>query len=124
MGKDCIRYSEAFKRQVVEEVERGRYASPHEARKAYGIGGAHTVAIWIGQQGKSHLLGRVIRVEKADEAGEMKRLKERIRQLERALADAHMDLALEKGFLEHLCRETKTDAEAFKKKASGQSCMR
>lgn len=100
--KRDVRYSEAFKQQVVSELEGGRYGSPYEASQAYGIRGATTVGRWVREFGKSHLLRKVVRVEKQGEPGEIKRLKERVRQLETSLADAHMDWALEKSFFENL----------------------
>jgi len=123
MKRPVIRYSEAFKMQVVEDVEKGRYRSAGEAGKAYGIGGGQTVSRWLREYGKQHLLRKVIRVEKPDEPGEMRRLKERIRKLEEALADVHMDHSLEKAYFKLLCEKTKTDGEAFKKKANGQQSM-
>ena len=120
MLKKVIRYSEAFKQQVVSELEDGRYGSPYEASQAYGIRGAPTVARWVREYGKSHLLRKVVRVEKQGEPGEIKRLKERVRQLETSLADAHMDWALEKSFFEILCERTDTDVESFKKKHGGK----
>jgi transposase-like protein len=114
-----VRYSEAFKLQVVDELERGRFGSPFEAARAYGIGGDHTVRHWVTQYGKGHLLKKVIRVSKQDEPGELKRLKDRVRQLEEALADAHMDAALDRSFFEILCRQSQTDPVAFKKKHAG-----
>ena len=59
---------------------------------------------------------KVVRVEKPGEPGEIKRLRERVRKLEAALADAHMDGALERAYFEILCERTGTEAEAFKKK--------
>lgn len=116
MSRKVIRYSEAFKQQVVSDVEGGRYGSPFEASRAYGITGSGTVRRWLREYGKSHLLSKVVRVEKQGEPGEIKRLKDRVRQLESALADSHMDWALEKSFFEILCERTNTDVEAFKKK--------
>ena len=124
MLKREFRYSEAFKQQVVSELENGRYGSPFEASQAFGIRGATTVARWVREYGKSHLLRKVVRVEKQGEPGEIKRLKERVRQLETSLADAHMDWALEKSFFEILCKRTDTDVEAFKKKHGGQRSTR
>ena len=116
MAKTVVRYSEAFKLNVVDELERGRFASPFEASRAYGIGGANTVCRWLKQYGREELLKKVIRVEKRGEPGEIKRLKDRVRRLETSLADAHMDSALDRAFLEILCERTNTDTGAFKKK--------
>lgn len=119
MSGKVIRYSEAFKQQVVSELEEGRYGSPSEASQAYGIKGHATVKRWVEQYGKSHLLRKVVRVEKAGEPGEIKRLKERVRKLESALADAHIDGVLAESFFEILCERTNTNPEAFKKKHAG-----
>lgn len=115
-----FRYSEAFKQQVIMEIESGRFSSAHEASQAYGIRGHTTVAHWLKQSGRGVLLRKVVRVEKPGEPGEIRRLKERVRQLESALADAHIDGALAESFFEILCEETKTDAAAFKKKEAGK----
>ena len=115
-----MRYSEAFKQQVVDELESGRFGSPHEASQAYGVDPG-SVKRWARQYGKGHLLRKVLRVEKQDEPGEIKRLKERIRNLEASLADSVMDQALDQAFFEILCERTDTDAEAFKKKHVGQA---
>lgn len=115
-----IRYSEAFKQQVVEEVERGRFVSAYEAAQAYGITGHGTVERWLKDFGRGRLLRKVVRVEKPGEPGEIKRLKQRIRRLEEALADSHMDRALDQSFFEILCEQSGIDAEAFKKKHAGK----
>ena len=119
MSDRVIRYSEAFKQQVVSELEEGRYGSPYEASQAYGIRGHATVKRWVEQYGKSHLLRKVVRVEKAGEPGEIKRLRDRVRQLESALADAHIDGVLAESYFEILCERTNTDPDAFKKKNAG-----
>ena len=110
------RYSEAFKQQVVMEIERGRFGSAHEASEAYGIRGHATVAKWLREAGRGELLRKVVRVEKPGEPGEVRRLKERVRKLEAALADAHMDRALDQSFFEILCEEQGIDPGVFKKK--------
>jgi len=118
-----VRYSEAFKQKVVEEVSEGRFRSPNEASQAYGIKGNGTVARWLKEYGKGHLLRKVVRVERRDEPGEIKRLKDRVQRLEKALADAHMDKALAESFFEILCEHTGTDPEAFQKKQGGTASI-
>lgn len=110
------RYSEAFKQQVVAEIESGRFSSAHEASEAYGIRGHVTVANWVREAGRGELLRKVVRVEKPGEPGEVRKLKERVRKLEAALADAHMDRALDQSFFELLCEEQGIDPASFKKK--------
>lgn len=116
MARTVVRYSEAFKLNVVDELQRGRFGSPFEASQAYGIAGMDTVKRWVKQYGQEKLLSKVVRVEKRGEPSEIKGLKGRVRRLEAALADAHMDSALDRAFFEMLCERTETDAVAFKKK--------
>ncbi len=90
-----LRYSEAFRRQIVGLVESGQM-SIEKARRRYGIGGAMTIQRWIRRLGKNHLLAKVVRVETPAERDELKRMQMRIRQLEAALADSQVRvLALE-----------------------------
>ena len=117
-----IRYSEAFKLQVVRDLEQGRFENVGAARRAYGVNGAETVANWIRRYGKDHLLRKAIRVMKADEQAEVKALRKRVRELERALSDAHIDLKLEEAYVELACEAAgiKDVAEFKKKHAGGQ----
>jgi transposase len=117
--KQVMRYSEAFKQQVVDDLETGRFRSPHEASQAFGVDSG-SVKRWVRQYGKSHLLRKVVRVAKPDEPSEIKRLKDRVRRLEAALADSHMDQALSESYFEILCERTGTDEGAFKKKHGGK----
>ena len=57
------RYSEAFKRQVVDEIDRGKFSSPYKAKEAYGIRGNGTIKRWIGKYGREDLLPKHIRIE-------------------------------------------------------------
>ncbi len=114
-----IRYSEAFKLEVVRELERDDLPFLHIARK-YGIRGGWTVQNWVRKYGNG-TRGKVIRVEKPEEIDELKRLKDRVRRLETALADANVDLSLERAFGRLACeRAGIKDVEAFKKKVAGK----
>jgi transposase len=118
--KEVMRYSEAFKMQVVRELEQGRFKSPWEAGRAYGVKSTDTVARWVRQFGKNHLLGKLVRVMKANEETEVKALRKRVRELERALADAHLDLKLEAAYVELACEAAGVeDVAEFKKKHAG-----
>ncbi len=109
-------YSEAFKRQVVGELERGKHVSIDAARRAYGIGGAATVTKWVRKYGREELLPKRVRIETLKERDELKEARKRIRELEAAVADAHIDYCLEKGFLQAACERLGVDMESFKKK--------
>ena len=113
-----IRYSQAFKLQAVREVEAGRDCAWAVQRK-YGILGNNTVMRWVRQFGRGHH-GKIIRVEMPDEIDETARLRTQLRRAKEALADAHMELALEKAFLAVACEQTDQSVERFKKKHAGK----
>lgn len=116
-----IRYSEAFKLQVLRELEEGKFSNRLQAKKAYGIRGQGTINDWARRYGKGHLIGKVVRVETAKEVSEVKELRKRVRELEKALADAHIDSRLDGAYLEIACRAAGIeDVEAFKKKHAGK----
>jgi len=112
-----IRYSKAFKLQLVQEVEAGKTCVFGVERK-YGLKGAGTLMRWVRQYG-SGKYGKVIRVEKAGEVDEASRLRKELRRVKEALADTHVELALEKGYLEVACEQLDQTTEAFKKKQAG-----
>lgn len=102
-----VRYSEAFKHQVVKEYEDG--LTVNALRKKYGIGGYKTIYSWIHKYGHSGLRNQLVVIQQADERATQKEraeeLAERVRQLESALAS----LSLEKIVLE----STLAEAEAL-----------
>jgi transposase len=114
--KEDIRYSEAFKRQVVEELGCGKHESIESARRAYGIGGSTTIWKWVRKYGREDLLPRRVRVETMKERDELKEARKRIRELEAAVADAHIDFCLEKAYLEIACERLGEERDGFKKK--------
>ena len=116
MIESIVRYSEAFKLQVVCELESGKLRNQSEARRKYGIAGDGTVANWLRKYGKRHLMSRIVRVERPEERDQVKHLKDRIRQLERALADSKVQEVLHRSYFELLCEDTgERDPEARKK---------
>lgn len=116
-----IVYSEAFKLQVLRELEEGKFPTKESARRAYGIRGGGTLLKWIDKYGKYNLLDKVIRVEKPEEVSEVKQLRKRMRDLEKALADTHLDLKLEEAYTRLACKAAGIeDVDAFKKKHVGR----
>jgi len=67
-----IRYSEAFKRRVVDEIARGKFSSIHRAQTAYCIKGSETVAKWVRKYGREDLLPKRIRIETMEEIDQLK----------------------------------------------------
>jgi len=117
MARTVVFYSEAFKRNVVEQLESGQLASIGEANARFGIGGADTVRRWLRKYGRNHLVPRIVRVETPDERDGVKELRKEVADLKRALADSHMEAVLYRNWFEVACRELGVqDVAAFKKK--------
>lgn len=89
--KDVISYSNAFKRKVVDEIERGKLTK-NQAMQLYGIKGGSTIHYWIKRMGKNHLLNKRVRIELKGEPKKLAELKKRNQELEKALADAYLKL--------------------------------
>lgn len=122
MSATVIRYSESFKLQVVRDLESGRFANIGQAASHYGIKGAVTIRGWLIKFGKDRLMPRVIRVETPEEQNELKRLRQRVRQLEGLLADKELGLVISETYLELACeRAGILDVENFKKKIAGHA---
>ncbi len=116
--KPAIRYSEAFKIQMVREIEREGLTVRYAMRK-YGIRGCGTIESWLRKYGNGSR-GKVIRVETPQEINELKRLKERVKRLESLLADANIELVLERAYTQIACeRAGIQDGAEFKKKHPG-----
>lgn len=90
-GRTVKRYSLAFQQKVVSEIESGQLTIS-QAKKLYDIRGGQTVQSWLKKLGKSHLLNTVIRIETSDELSRLKALERQNRQLESALAQAHLKI--------------------------------
>ena len=111
-----IRYSEAFRRQVVDDIARGKFSSAYKAQKAYGIRGQMTVINWVRKYGREDMFPKRIRIETMEEVDHLKAARKRIKDLETALADAHIDNCLEHAFLEIACERLDVGLDDFKKK--------
>ena|SRR5688500_9374325 len=110
-----IRYSEAFKHQVVKEVEDG-HCTCAEAHKKYGIRGVNTIQYWMKRMGKLQGLPKVIRVEKPDEKSKLKELERQIRQLKNSLAETQVRYLMAESQFEIVCEQQGLDPQEVKKK--------
>lgn len=110
-----IRYSQAFKQQVVSEIDSGRLTI-EQARRKYGIKGDGTVQIWLKRMGKLSLLPINIRVEKPNEKDRIKQLESQIRELKNSLAETQVRYLLAESQFEIVCEQQGLDAEEVKKK--------
>ena len=111
-----LRYSMSFKRQVVSELESGRFDSILQASEHYGISGSETVRKWLRKFGRNHLCPKVIRVEKPNEQDQVRQLKKQIKQLKEALGQTQAENVINQEFLKIACEEMGQDVDAFKKK--------
>ena len=86
--KDKIRYSEAFKLKVMEELRDAKWKSVKEVATAYGIA-EMSAYNWMHKLGFEHLKGRLIYVKTRTEA-------DRIKELEAEMLQAAKDLEFER----------------------------
>ncbi|HVU17015.1 MAG TPA: hypothetical protein VHD32_08815 [Candidatus Didemnitutus sp.] len=116
--KETIRYSEAFKQQVVSELEVGKFRGPDHASRAYAIKGSATVKGWLRRYGRVDLMRRRVTITTMSEEDKTKALEKRVRELEKALADSHLKGLLDDAYLGIACRRLGLEVEEFKKKAA------
>jgi transposase-like protein len=116
------RYSQAFKRQVVQEIEAGRFCSIQAAGVHHGIKGATTVRDWVRRLGKNHLLAKVVRVEAIGEADQILALRRQVERLEKALGQTQAERLLNAEYLFLACEQMGEEVESFKKKSDGKRC--
>jgi transposase-like protein len=110
-------YSLAFKQKVVTEIENGRLGI-EEARKLYDIKGGSTIQFWLRKLGKAHLLNKVIHIQMKDEKDKIKELEKQKKELESALAQAHLKIIVLESTVKVL--EEKTE-EGIKKRTDIES---
>jgi len=111
MAKQNIRrYSDTFRRQVVQEYESGEKLE--DLRKKYGIGGGSTIQSWIKKFGKSAFRYDLIRIQTADEANQIRQLTKQVEDLKQALGQ----VTLEKLKLESVLEEYETENGKIVKK--------
>ncbi len=90
MKKETVkRYSQAFRQQVVNEYEKG--ASVHSLQQKYGIGGATTIKQWIEKYSRSGYRSELVVIQSVEDQLEFKEMKQRIVDLEAALAESVLE---------------------------------
>ena len=116
MRKTTVRYSDCFKRSIVEEIEKNGL-SIEDCRRKYGIGGGSTIQKWLKKYGKNHLLNKIVRVETIDEIQEINALKKEIKALKEAFANLSLKNLVLETYLEEFGKETGRTDEIKKKYA-------
>lgn len=99
MKRTYKRYSEAFKREVVTEYETG--VSVNALQKKYDIRGSETIKGWIKKYAREGFRHEMIMIQTKDEIQRIKKLENRVQELEQALGK----LMLEKLKLESIVEE-------------------
>jgi len=112
--KVIVRYSDCFKRSVIEEIEKNGL-SIEDCRQKYAIGGATTIQKWLKIYGKNHLLNKIVRVETIDEIQEIKALKKEIKALKEAYAEMTIEKKVYETYLQVYGEETGRSEEIKKK---------
>ena len=112
--KVIVRYSDCFKRSVIEEIEKNGL-SIEECRRKYAIGGATTIQKWLKMYAKNHLLNKIVRVETIDEIQEIKALKKEIKALKEAYAEMTIEKKVYETYLQVYGEETGRSEEIKKK---------
>jgi len=117
--KIVIRYSEAFKHQIVKEIEEGGLAL-EEVRVKYGIKGYSTIQGWIKRIGKLGALPKIVRVETPDEKSQIKELERQVQELKNSLAETQVRFLIAESQFEVICGQQGLDPEEVKKKLSAK----
>ncbi len=116
-------YSLAFKQKVISEIESGKLTRA-QARKLYGISGGSTINCWLNKLGKLHLLNKVVRIELKDEVSKLKQLEKEKKELESALANAHLKLITYEALIEVAEEELGVDLKKNLKSVSLNSVVK
>ena len=101
------RYSQAFKQQVVREYEEG--VSSYRLVQKYGIGDQKTVKRWVEQYGRSGYRSEMVVIQSREDQIEFKAMKERICELEAALAESVLETRMLAATLEVASRSLSMD---------------
>lgn len=115
-----VRYSDAFKQQVLSEIQEGELTIA-QAQKKYGINGSETVQKWAKKFGNFDILPKVIRVEDPKEQDRIKALEAENQRLKDALADTILERKIAESTLETICQQKGWDVDEIKKKAGMKS---
>lgn len=92
------RYSEEFKRKVVEEFRQGKWDTPYAIARAYDMMPA-TARAWIDASGLTHLRSRTIEIKTLGEVSELYRLRKENKRLRDQLLDEVLSCREERAML-------------------------
>jgi transposase-like protein len=107
-----LRYSLAFKQKVISEIDSGIY-NISDASRVYNVSN-RSIYAWLVKFGKDHLFNRIVRIQMRDETNRIKELEKEKKELESALAQAHLKILTLESTIESAEKIYKVD---FKKKS-------
>ena len=114
--RTTVRYSNCFKKSIIEEIEKNGL-SIEDCRRKYGIGGSSTIQKWLKKYGKNHLLNKMVRVETLDEVQKIKALETELKNVKEAFANLSLRNLVLETYLEEFGKETGRTDEIKKKYA-------
>ena len=97
------RYSEAFKLQILSELDSGKYTKG-EIIRIYGIAPG-SIYNWIKKYSKFDLLNKRIKIETMDDIDKIKKLEEENKQLKELLVQKDIKGFLDDAYLEYAVKE-------------------
>lgn len=103
------RYSSAFRRQVVADIESGKY-TVFSASRVFDIGYS-TVQRWWKRHNEGRPITTVLRIQMPDEANKLKQLEKEKQALESALAQAQLKIITLEATLEVIEENAKAAAK-------------
>ena len=99
MEKEIVkRYGQAFKLQVVREYEGG--TSIYQLVQKYGIGSHLTVKRWIDRYSRAGYRSELVVIQTVDDQLEVKAMKQRSAEFEKALAESVLENQMLKATVE------------------------
>jgi transposase-like protein len=119
MTKIVKRYTEAIKRQIVDEYEAGSEVSMLQAK--YGIGGSHTIQRWIQKYGREGFRHELVYIQSGDEVGRIRALEQQVEELQQALGQMTMEKLKLESILEVLQGTAEEPVKKKDRPSSGRS---
>lgn len=111
MKDKIFRYSESFKRKVVEEYESGERIS--DLKQKYGIKGNMTITNWVRKYGSKGFRHEMVRIQTAEEKNYVKELEKKVDMMEKVIGRMTLEKIKYEAIMEIL---EETYGEEIKKK--------
>ncbi len=107
-------YSESFKLQIIAELEKGE-STKEDLKRRYGLGN-ETIHRWLVKYKRIDLMTRRVRIEKPEEVDQLKAMKARIAELEKALVEVQLNHLKDASLLKCAMDDLGQTKEVYEKK--------